>query len=88
MTAFERASPINPNYSIVHTWMAGALGRLGRYEEASSAIETGLRLDPLSKVAINNYVMGLIDTNRLDEAGQELEKIASIYPVTYADAKG
>jgi hypothetical protein len=39
-------------------------------------------------VAIGNYVTGLIERNRLNEAGRELEKIASIYPDTYADYKG
>jgi hypothetical protein len=50
--------------------------------------ETALRLDPLSKPAIRNYVMNLILTNRLDDAERELEKIAAIYPAEYADLNG
>jgi len=81
LTQFEQAIQINPNYSIVHTWMANLLYRdLGRYKEAFIAEETALRLNPLSRPANYNYIMSLINRNRLDEADRKIEKLASIYP--------
>jgi len=81
LTQFEQAIQINPNYSIVYTWMGGLLDRdLGRYKEALIAAETALRLDPLSVPANYNYIMSLINRNRLDEADRKIETLASIYP--------
>jgi TolB-like protein/Tfp pilus assembly protein PilF len=88
LTHFAHAIQINPNYSIVYTWMALLLNQRGRYEESFSMEETALRLDPLSIPAISNYVLGLSVRNRLDDADRELEKIASIYPARYASARG
>ena len=85
---FAHAIQINPNYSIVYTWMAVLLNELGRYEESFSMVETALRLDPLSIPAISNYVFELSVRNRLDDADRELEKIASIYPAKYASVRG
>jgi len=42
--------------------------------------ETGLRLDPLSMPANYNYIMSLINRNRLDEADRKIEKWAPIRP--------
>lgn len=88
LAQYAHAIQINPNYSIVTSWMANLLDDIGRYEESFPMREAALRLDPLSKPAINNYVIGLISRNRLDDADRELEKIASIYPSLYAGARG
>ena len=88
LTAFERAIQINPNYSIVYNWMSILLRDLGHYKERLEIEETALQLDPLSRVAIYNYAWSLIHRNRLDEADRELEKLASIDPVWYAEARG
>ena len=85
---YRRALQINPNYSSVYSRMDNLLNTLGRYEEAFSMVETALRLDPLSKKAINNYAIGLINRNRLEDAGKELEKLVSIAPAWYHSAKG
>ncbi len=85
---FEQAIQFNPNYSIVYTWMAGVLGMVGRYDEEFATQETALRLNPLSNVAIINYVDQLILRDRLEEAGRELENMASIDPFFYALGKG
>ncbi len=61
--------------------MATVLNRVGRYKEEFEMREPALRLDPLSKPAIANYVISLANRNRLDEAHRELEKMASVYPV-------
>ncbi|MCH7509081.1 MAG: tetratricopeptide repeat protein [Proteobacteria bacterium] len=89
LTHFEQAIQINPNYSIVHNWMGVILGsHLGRYAEAFATYQTTLRLDPLSIPAIFNRFVALIDRNRLDEAEQEMEKLASIAPDVYARLRG
>ena len=58
------------------------------YAEAISLRETALRLDPLSKPAISNYVGSLRQRNRLDDAARELERFTSIAPVEYAYLRG
>jgi TolB-like protein/DNA-binding winged helix-turn-helix (wHTH) protein/Tfp pilus assembly protein PilF len=88
LTYFNQAIRINPNYSIAHTWKGMALAHIGRYEEAYLTYEATLRLNPLSIVAIRVYTQSLQDRNLLDKAGQELEKIASIYPAKYAQLRG
>jgi tetratricopeptide (TPR) repeat protein len=61
LTHFERAIQINPNYAAAYDGMAWLLRyQLGRYAEAMAAIETALRLDPLSIMARTFYVGGLI----------------------------
>ena len=81
LTQFEQAIQINPNYSVVYTWMGGILADdLGRYKEAFIAAETALRLNPLSMPANFNYIMSLINRNRLDEADRKIELWAPIRP--------
>ena len=85
---FRQAIQINPNFSIVYTWMGILFGELGRYEEGFDVRETARRLDPLSSPTLSNYVGLLINRNRLDEAAWELEKLASLHPSFYARARG
>lgn len=86
---FRRAIAINPNYAIVHTWMANILGDdLGRYEEAFTTEGTALGLDPLSIPAIGNRARSLFDRDRLAEAERELEKLASIAPAFHSNIRG
>jgi TolB-like protein/Tfp pilus assembly protein PilF len=85
---FKRAIQINPNYSLVHTWMANGLFYLGRYEEAFEMQESALRLDPISIAAILNYAEALTERNLLEDADRELERLAFIHPVLYAERRG
>jgi TolB-like protein/Tfp pilus assembly protein PilF len=88
LTHYEQAIQFNPNYSIVYSWMGGALNTFGRYKESFLMQEKSLRLDPLSFPAVSNYVRSLISRNRLDDAARELEKIAAIYPDLYSGLQG
>ena len=88
LMAFDRALQINPNYSIVHSWIALVYARVGNYSKILPHQERALRLDPVSVVAINNYVHSLIELGRLDEAARELEKIQAVSPRIYADYQG
>jgi len=89
LASFRHAVQINPNYVIVYVWMGQLLNaELGRYEEAFEVRKMGMRLDPLSIPTIVFYQQALIERNRLDEAGQELEKIAAIHSHVYAYRHG
>lgn len=88
LESYKEAIRLNPNYAIVYTWMASPLTWLGRYSEAFEAREKGLELDPLSIPAISRYVNELLERMRLDEARQELEKLAYLKPDSYAIMRG
>jgi len=81
---YEQAIRISPNYAIVYNWMAIVLFKeLGYYTESFAALETAVRLDPLSITTHYNYAAHLFNRNRLTEAERELEKLASISPDWY-----
>jgi TolB-like protein/Tfp pilus assembly protein PilF len=81
---YEQAVRINPNYAIVYNWIYIALSpELGRYAEGFAALETAVRLDPLSITTRANYAINLRNRNQLAEAERELEKLASIAPDWY-----
>ena len=80
LTHFRQAIQINPNYAIVYNWMAIFFNELGHYAEGFAAIETAVRLDPLSIPTRQNYIIQLTLRNRLEEADREIEKFASIAP--------
>jgi len=90
LTYYSQAIQINPNYSIVYTWMGALLGStgFGRYAESFAVTETALRLDPLSIPAHWNYILRLIMRNRLAETDRALEKFASIDPRGAAALRG
>jgi len=85
---YEQAIQINPNYSIVYTWMGIIYAELGRYDENFAMYETALRLNPLSIPTIFNHSETLIWRNRLAEAERELEKLASMHPAFSAVLRG
>jgi TolB-like protein/Flp pilus assembly protein TadD len=86
---FEKALEIKPSYADVYTWMANMLEfQLGRYAEADAMRESAVQLDPLSLPGRVNYVITLIETDRLTEADRELEKLASLAPDHYAAHRG
>ena len=86
---FREATRINPNYSLVYNGMGIALGEhLGNYDEAFAVFHKALSLDPLLVVARANYLIALIERNRLAEADLELEKLASLSQRLYATFRG
>jgi TolB-like protein/Flp pilus assembly protein TadD len=86
---FEKAIQINPSYADVYTWMANMLQfSLGQYAQANAMREKAVRLDPLSWPGRVNYIITLINTDRLTEADRELEKLASLAPAEYAAHRG
>jgi adenylate cyclase len=86
---FEKALQINPSYADVYTWMANIMEfQLGRYAEADAMRKSAVQLDPLSLPGRVNYVITLIETDRLTEADRELEKLATLAPDEYAAHRG
>jgi TolB-like protein/DNA-binding winged helix-turn-helix (wHTH) protein len=85
---YEQAIEINPNYSIVYTWMGDPLKLLGRYKEVFTTHQAGLLLDPMSIPGIGQYVDDLIERQQLDEAAMELERLAYLKPELYVRMKG
>jgi TolB-like protein/Tfp pilus assembly protein PilF len=82
---YEKATQINPNYAIAYNWIALVLHKdIGHYAESFAAIETAVRLDPLSISTRYNYIAHLINRSRFAEADRELEKLAAIAPDWYA----
>jgi TolB-like protein len=74
---FRRATELNPSYSIAYVWLSG---NLSRPDETFAALETALRLDPLSRPGNWAYISSLIERNRLAEADRQIEEFASIAP--------
>jgi Flp pilus assembly protein TadD len=48
---FRRSVEMNRNHPNTHFWLAAALAHLGRLDEAHSALNTGLALDPTFTIA-------------------------------------
>ena len=44
--SFRRAIELNPNFALMHFFLAAALANLGKLEEAQVATQAGLTLDP------------------------------------------
>jgi Tfp pilus assembly protein PilF len=76
---FRRAIEINPNDARVYVWMAG-WGLMSSLDQAYAALETAVRLDPISPLSNNAYVSALLTQNRLEEADRQIEKYAMIDP--------
>ena len=48
---FRRSVELNRNHPRIHFWLAAALAHLGRLDEARSALNAGLALDPTFTIA-------------------------------------
>ena len=77
LTHFRRATELSPSYSIAYVWQSASLSRP---DEIFAALETALRLDPLSRPGNWAFIMRLIERNRLVEADQQIAKFESIAP--------
>ena len=48
---FRRSVELNRNHPRAHFWLAAALAHLGRLDEARSAVQAGLELNPTFTIA-------------------------------------
>jgi tetratricopeptide (TPR) repeat protein len=91
---FDRALEIEPRHSDAWSGKSRALRRVGRFEEALAAAETGLatlpdRVDYLSSSEVYRYVAeelyegkvkALLELGRREEARRALEEGLGLYP--------
>jgi tetratricopeptide (TPR) repeat protein len=64
---YERLVEVNPDDSGLRASYAGALGALGRYDEALRELDAAIRLDPLNVEAYHNRAV--IHERQVDRAG-------------------
>jgi tetratricopeptide (TPR) repeat protein len=64
----RRAIEANRNYPLTYFWLAAALAQLGRLEEADSAANAGLALNPAFAIARARAALGG-DERRPEMAG-------------------
>jgi Tetratricopeptide repeat len=65
----RRGIEVNRNYSLEHWYLAAALARLGRLDEAREAVAAGLSLDP--SFTLHRFRMGVFSDNALYLARRE-----------------
>jgi len=73
----QRAVALNPGDAGIQHWYGAVLGLLGRFPEATAALKTATRLDPLSSPAWDNLGLVLMASQNYRGArqafGQELD---------------
>jgi tetratricopeptide (TPR) repeat protein len=67
---FRRAVETNRNYAPAHFWLAAALANLGRLNEAQSATQAGLAVDPAYSIS-----RALQDTSASDNATFRAQRV-------------
>jgi tetratricopeptide (TPR) repeat protein len=67
--SYRRATEANRNYPVNHFYLAGALGLLGRLDEARAAAQAGIALDP--SFTIRRFRVGASSDNPTYLAGRE-----------------
>jgi adenylate cyclase len=66
----KRAIRSYPDYPNTYRWLAGALGQLGRIEEAKEALERAIAIVPAS---FDMYVRGRVPWMRAEDIAHMLE---------------
>jgi tetratricopeptide (TPR) repeat protein len=85
--AYERLVQARPDDAALRTSLAGALGALGRIDDAAAQLDVALRLDPVNVEAHHNR--GVIHERRGDTAAAIAEyRTALRYDATYEPARG
>jgi TolB-like protein/Flp pilus assembly protein TadD len=77
---YKHALELNPGSAAAHSWYAGCLMYLGRFEEGIAEAKRARELDPLS-LAINTALAGrLLLAGRDDEAVEQIQKTLEMEP--------
>jgi len=81
---FKRALELNPNYSTAYQWYAAFLTNMGRHQEALSATNRALQLDPLS--VNTNTAAGVVYyfARDFDRAERQFKRALSLDPKFYS----
>src|SRR4051812_2917358 len=80
LAAFDAALKTAPQVSAVHLSRGNSLVMLRRLEEAVTAYEHCLALDPLDPGALNNHAMALVQLQRWDDALRALDGMVGKHP--------
>lgn len=83
---FKKALEFNPNYVLAHLWYSEYLRTVGRFEEAITHAEIGLKLDPLSVPARTNSGRVYLMAGQYEKAVAQLKESLVMEP-TNAFAK-
>jgi predicted AlkP superfamily phosphohydrolase/phosphomutase/Flp pilus assembly protein TadD len=83
---YEKLLREAPQDASLHTSLAGALGAVGRFDEALRHLDTAVRLNPLSVEAYHNRAVILERRGRISEAIEEYRK-ALRYRPAYAPSR-
>jgi TolB-like protein/Flp pilus assembly protein TadD len=84
----DRALAINPNDTEAHSWRRFGLEALGRFEAALQATGDAVRSDPLSRLALANYIEKLDQFGREAELGPALERLRALDEGWWLEALG
>jgi len=76
---FVRAIETDPLQPMHYAWNGYCLNILGNYQEAENNLKQALEIAPDHFVAIANYILLLINTERYDAANAMLEKFYPLY---------
>jgi TolB-like protein/Flp pilus assembly protein TadD len=77
---FKRALELNPSYAPAHSWYAGYLTYLGRFDEGIAEAKRARDLDPLSLAIINALGGRLLAAHRFDEASEQIRNALELDP--------
>ncbi len=78
--AFQQAVALSPGYAMGHHWRAGLFSALGRHDEALTAMDRALALDPVSLSVKSDLGWYYLFADRYDEARRELEETLAMNP--------
>ena len=82
---YERALAINPSLTAVRNWYASELSGLRRYNEAFQELEKAYELDPVSVLALHNYVNEMVIRREFDAARPLNDRLALVDPARAAN---
>jgi tetratricopeptide (TPR) repeat protein/predicted Ser/Thr protein kinase len=79
--ALRKAIELNPKLSNAYSWLGSALGDLGRFDEAITAYEEALRLEPDDDGARSGLArLYWIHLGRINDAITEFERVIDLNP--------
>ena len=82
----RRAIELNPSYATVQAWLASLNGQLGRYDVRLEMLEAAVRIDPLSRLAVNNLAEAYSERKMVDKARPLIERLRSLSPLFHGVA--
>ncbi len=77
----RRALELNPSYATVQAWLASLNGQLGRYDVELEMLEAAVRIDPLSRLSVNNLAFEYRERKMIAKARPLVERLRSLSPL-------